>query len=146
MKFYINHIQDSRIANNEKVLPILTMMLVFDGRHDFHKFHDMIQNADITFAMVDVESGLHKIANSPAFIKRIDGSDCTEEYEICYQFTKRELNTPGIYKGQFTIKFGDDLKNDSGENPYITKDGDSFFYPSGTLVMPIRNELEIIVK
>ena len=54
MRFFINHIDDSSIANDEKVLPILYMMLINDGRHDFHKFHEMIQNADIVFSMVDV--------------------------------------------------------------------------------------------
>ena len=82
MRFFINHIDDSSIANDEKVLPILYMMLINDGRHDFHKFHEMIQNADIVFSMVDVETGVYKIANSPAFIKKIDDECCTEEYEI----------------------------------------------------------------
>ena len=58
MRFFINHIDDTSIGNNEKVLPILYMTLINDGRHDFHKFHEMIQNADITFSMVDMETGV----------------------------------------------------------------------------------------
>ena len=134
MRFFINHIDDTSIGNNEKVLPILYMMLINDGRHDFHKFHEMIQNAGITFSMVDMETGVYKIANSPAFIKKIDDECCTEEYEIGYQFIKRQVSTPGTYKGIFTIKFGDDLKNDN------------YDYPQGVLTMPIREELEIIVR
>lgn len=134
MRFFINHIDDSSIANDEKVLPILYMMLINDGRHDFHKFHEMIQNADIVFSMVDVETGVYKIANSPAFIKKIDDECCTEEYEIGYQFIKRQVSVPGTYRGIFTIKFRDDLKNDNYE------------YPKGVLAMPIREELEIIIR
>lgn len=134
MRFFINHIDDTSIGNNEKVLPILSMMLINDGRHDFHKFHEMIQNADITFSMVDIETGVYKIANSPAFIRKIEDGCCTDEYEICYQFIKRQVNTPGTYHGQFTIKFGSDLKNDS------------YSYPQGNLVVPIREDLEIIVR
>ena len=134
MYFYINHIEDTSIGNNEKVLPILRMMLINDGRHDFMKFHEKIQNAEITFSMIDVESGVYKVANSPAFIKKLDGECCTEEYEICYQFIKREVNKAGTYKGYFTIKFGDDLKNDS------------YTYPEGVLSMPIRDDLNIIVR
>ena len=54
MRFFINHIDDTSIGNNEKVLPILYMMLINDGRHDVHKFHEMIQNAEITFSMIDM--------------------------------------------------------------------------------------------
>jgi len=98
------------------------------------KFHEKIQNADIYFSMIDVETGTFQVANGKAFIKRLDGECCTEEYEICYQFTKREVSKPGTYKGYFIINFGDDLKNDS------------YTYPEGTLKMPIRDELNIIVK
>ena len=67
MRFFINHIDDSSIPSDEKVLPILHMIVANDGRHDYHKFHEMIQNADITFSMVDVNTGQYRIANSPAF-------------------------------------------------------------------------------
>ena len=63
MRFYINHIEDDSIPNNGKVLPILTMILIHDGRHDFHKFHEMIQNADISFSMSDIETVVNKIVN-----------------------------------------------------------------------------------
>jgi hypothetical protein len=133
MKFYINHIEDSSIGGNEKVMPILTMILIHDGRHDFHKFHEMIQNADITFSMYDIESGVYKVANAPAYIKKIDDGCCTDEYMICYQFTKRQLAV-GTYKGSFTINFGKDLKNDE------------YTYPNGVLNVPIKDELFVIVR
>lgn len=134
MRFFINHIDDTSIDGNSKVLPILCMMLINDGRHDFHKFHEMIQNADITFSMVNIENGVYKIANAPAFIQKIEDNCCGDEYEICYQFLKKQVNTPGTYHGHFTIKFGDDLKHDD------------YTYPQGNLIVPIREELEIIIK
>lgn len=134
MTFYINSIQDTSVPGNSKVLPILCMELINDGRHTYDKFYEMIQNADITFSMVDSQTGVYKVANQPAFIKLIDDSCCEEKYEICYQFTKREVSNPGTYKGTFLIKFGNDIKNDSYE------------YPNGTLSMPIREDLMIIVR
>ena len=134
MNFYINHIEDTSIPQNEKVLPVLSMALIHDGRHDFHKFHEMIQNAEITFSMVDIDTGVFKVANSPAFIKKLDDTCCQEEFLVCYQFLKREVNTPGKYKGYFTIKFGSDIKNDEYE------------YPQGVLKVPIRDELIVVVR
>lgn len=134
MNFFIRHIDDTSIPGNQKVLPILSMMVINDGRHDFHKFHEMIQNADITFSMTDVENGVYKVANSPAFIKKLDDTCCQDQFLVCYQFTKREIQTPGTYRGFFTIKFGEDLKNDDCE------------YPNGVLKVPIRDELYIIVE
>lgn len=134
MNFFIRHIDDTSIPGNQKVLPILSMMVINDGRHDYHKFHEMIQNADITFSMTDTENGVYKVANSTAFIKKLDDTCCQDQFLVCYQFTKREIQTPGTYRGFFTIKFGEDLKNDDCE------------YPNGVLKVPIRDELYIIVE
>lgn len=134
MTFYINHIEDTSIPSTQKVLPILSMALIHDGRHDFHKFYEMIQNSDITFSMKDVDTGIHKIANSPAFIKKVDDTCCEDQFLVCYQFSKRDTDKPGKYIGHFTIKFGDDLKNDD------------YNYPEGVLKVPIRDELYVIVR
>lgn len=134
MNFFIRHIDDTSIPGSQKILPILSMMVINDGRHEYHRFHEMIQNADITFSMIDSESGVYKVANSPAFIKKLDDSCCEDQFIVCYQFTKREIQTPGTYRGYFTIKFGEDLKNDDYE------------YPNGVLKVPIRDELFIVVE
>lgn len=134
MNFFINHIEDTSIPSGQKVLPILSMMLIHDGRHDFHKFHEMIENADITFTMTDIDTGVYKIANSPAFIKRVDDSCCEDQHLICYQFRKKEVDKPGKYKAFFTIRFNEDLKNDDYE------------YPQGVLKVPIRDDLNVIVR
>lgn len=134
VNFFIRHIEDTSIPGDQKVLPILSMMVINDGRHDFHKFHEMIQNADITFSMVDGDTGVYKVANSPAFIKKIGDTCCEDQFLVCYQFSKREVSAPGKYNGYFIIKFNNDLKNDEYE------------YPQGILKVPIREDLCVVVE
>lgn len=119
--------------NSNSVLPQLRMDLIDDGRHSFWKFHDAIQAADITFTMVNVNTGLTKIAKAPAYAKRRDIDSCDEQYCICYDWKERDTKEPGVYKGTFDITFGD-IKNDSTT------------YPTGLLKMPIREELMITIR
>ena len=115
--------------NKKATLPILQMELIKDGRNDFHKFHEMIQNSDIYFCMTELETGKKIIGKKPAMCILkvvIVEDDCTgEEYYLAYQFTTRDTSKPGTYLGQFTIEFLDG---------------------SGTLVVPIREELYINVQ
>lgn len=111
--------------NKDATLPYLKMELIQDGRNDFSKFHEKIQNSEITFTMADIVTGVKKIACKPAtcMLKETD-SDCCEEYYIVYEWDERDTNKAGTYRGQFTINFLDG---------------------SGTLVVPIREELMIHV-
>ena len=115
------------------ILPILSMNLIEDGRHDYMKFHEAIQNSTITFTMVNVENGLTKIAKAPAYIKKRETGGCTEQYAICYDWKERDTRENGVYEGIFEINFGE-IKNDE------------YTYPSGKLIMPIREELYITIK
>jgi hypothetical protein len=124
MTFYINQ-------NSE--LPILHMQLIHDGRHDFNKFFEAIQNATITFTMVNAETGVYKVVNQECYIKQINTDSCQEQYDICYNWKKHDTNEKGIFEGRFNISFSE-IKNDN------------YTYPSGLLSMPIRDELQIIVK
>ena len=38
-------------------LPLLKMELIQDGRNDYHRFFEYIQNADITFTMTNEKDG-----------------------------------------------------------------------------------------
>ena len=120
--------------NQNSTLPTLRMELIEDGRHDYNKFFEVIQNADITFTMVNLDTGVTKIAKSPCYIKRKEGDGCVEQYVICYNWKERDTKEKGVFKGLFTIKFSDKLKNDN------------YTYPSGTLEMPIRDDLYITIK
>lgn len=119
--------------NKDSVLPQLRMELIDDGRRDFWKFNEDIQNADITFTMTNLQTGLIKIMNEPCYIKLREDGGCEDEYVICYDWKKRDTKEKGVYEGEFTINFGKDLKSD------VT------VYPSGELIMPIREKLQITI-
>lgn len=107
-------------------LPKLKLELIKDGRNDFNKFHDKIQNANITFTMTDIVTGVKRIACKSAGIEEVlPKNNCIcEEYYLVYQFTSKETSVGGRYVGSFEIDFLDG---------------------SGTLIVPIREELFINV-
>jgi len=49
-------------------LPTLKMQVVKDGRNDFRSFMETLQNAIITFSMINSDNGILKIASKPAYI------------------------------------------------------------------------------
>ena len=110
--------------NKGSTLPILKLELIKDGRNDYKKFHELIQNSDITFSMSDIETGVKRIGRKDALcILKEPSSDCTEEeYYLAYQFSEKETKKAGTFVGQFTLTFLDG---------------------SGTLIVPIREELFI---
>ena len=124
--------QEFYITKNS-VLPHLRMELINDGRHDFNKFYEAIQNASITFSMTNVDNGIMKIANAKASIVPRENNSCVDEFVIVYEWKERDTKQPGIYRGQFKINFNPDLV--SGEQTY----------PVGELIMPIQDELMIYI-
>jgi hypothetical protein len=112
--------------NKNATLPILKLELIQDGRNDYKRFHELIQNADIYFTMSDVETGIKKIGKKPALCmyKEPINDCCDDEYYLAYQFTEKETKIAGTYSGKFIIEFLDG---------------------SGTLIVPIREELFIHV-
>ena len=117
----------------DAVLPRLVMEVIEDGRHSFNKVHEMLQNSSITFTMVNRETGVTKIAKAPAYIKLREDGGCVDQYVICYDWRKRDTKEEGNYIGTFDIEFGE-VKNDD------------YTYPKGNLVMPIREDLLIVIK
>jgi hypothetical protein len=115
MDFYIN---------KNATLPILKLELINDGRNDYSKFHDKIQNSTMTFCMTDTNTGAMKIGGKPALcILKEPTSDCVgEEYFIGYQFSEKETKKAGSFVGEFTLDFNDG---------------------SGKLIVPIKDELFI---
>ena len=103
-------------------LPTLKMQVVKDGRNDFRSFMETLQNAIITFSMVNTDNGILKIASKPAYIteKFFDNPDAPQEFYIYYNFTANDTKTPGRYLGEFSI---------------TTTDGE--------LIVPIRESLFI---
>ena len=106
-------------------LPVLKLQVVKDGRSDYNKFMDMIEESSIFFSMVDVETGIPKISSRPAgFVeKTFVDLNAGPEYYIYYQFTPRDTNRVGRYAGQFMLRNSD-----------------------GVLILPIREDLFINVQ
>lgn len=113
-------------------LPTLRMELIEDGRHDYRKFYNSIQNCSITFTMVNIDTNITKVAKAPCYIKLKEDGGCVEKYVICYDWKERDTKDVGTYKGTFDITFNP-IKSDETE------------YPTGKLIMPIRETLNIII-
>lgn len=111
--------------NKNASLPTLKLELIKDGRNDFNHFYELIQNADIYFTMTDVVTGVKRIAKKKAGVQQVIPENCVgEEFYLTYHFSQKETSVAGRYVGQFEIVFLDG---------------------SGTLIVPIREELFINV-
>jgi hypothetical protein len=109
--------------NKNSTLPVLKLELIQDGRNDFQKFHEKVQNASIYFTMTDVITGVKRIAKKLTGIEQVEPTNCVgDEFYLTYQFTERDSSVSGRYVGQFEIDFLDG---------------------TGTLIVPIREELFI---
>ena len=114
--------------NKNSTLPNLKMELINDGRNDFRKFYEKIQNAIIEFNMYDVKTNLKRIAKSSAGIElKCESCDIggdEPQYYIVYEWEGRDTIKPGRYNGEFIITFLDG---------------------TGTLIAPIRDKLFITI-
>ena len=114
---------DFNIIQHSTLNP-LKVELIQDGRNNYDKFFDIIQNANIYFSMVDVDDGTIKISKQPAtcILKTDMPLDSNEEYYIQYNWRPKDTSRAGTYQGQFFIKFLDGtgtLILPIGENLYI---------------------------
>ena len=116
--------------------PVLEMELINDGRYDFQKslLNDALQDSVVTFNMKDEETGILKVAKAKANIVLAKDESCQEHYVLQYKWDKRDVSKKGFYKGWFEIAF----------NGNITSEG--IEYPTGNLIVPIEEDLRIIVK
>lgn len=126
--------QQQFFINQHSTLPTLRMELINDGRNDFKKFYDIIQNAEITFTMTNCDTNVIKIANEKAYLSKREVDGCTDQYLICYQWKPRDTKEKGVYEGVFTLHFDGTLTSETDT------------YPKGDLIMPIREKLMIIIQ
>jgi len=69
---------------------------------------DMLENCAVTFSMTDADTGIYRIANSPANleIKEDRASNPDEvKYTLTYCFSLKDTRKEGHFKGQFQIDF-----------------------------------------
>lgn len=101
------------------------MKVVNDGRYDYKKIFDRIENAAVTFSMVD-EKGIPRVFNQQGLLISVDKIACPEdeEFYIGYQFKAKDTKKNGCYKAEFRLDFLDD---------------------GATLIVPIREDLYVNV-
>lgn len=121
--------------NKGSELPKLRIELIQDGKTDFHKFYIALQAADsVSFTMTNLETGIKKIAKAPAEIVYDENSGCEERYFLQYSWKKRDTNEAGTFIGHFHINFNDQVV------------ADGMTIPKGELIVPIEENLTIIIK
>lgn len=120
--------------NKGSILPVLRMELICDDPYSFNRFFEALQDATVTFTMVDIETGNAKILNAPCDILPKENEGCSEEYVIQYNWKERDTKFPGQYRGQFNIKFNGNISSEGVQ------------YPEGNLIVPIQEELMIFVQ
>lgn len=87
--------------------PVLKMQLIQDGRNDFRKFYQGLENAMLSFSMKKVDTGEYVILNKAAGIVQKTEVDPTNEpeYYIYYRWQPTDVIEVGRYQGQFLIEF-----------------------------------------
>lgn len=120
----------------DSINPVLEMEIINDGRYDYNKslLNYALQDSNITFTMINEETGIPKIVKGKANLVMVDNSSCEEEYILQYKWKERDVNKKGYYKGYFEINF----------NGNITSENIDF--PKGNLKVPIEDDLRIIIK
>jgi len=107
-------------------LPILKMEVINDGRSDYKRIFENLENATVTFSMKDVETGRYKVFNKQGLVIPVEKEICQEdaEYYVGYKFSKNETDRVGCYHAEFKIDFLDD---------------------NCTIIVPIREDLYVNV-
>ena len=85
--------------------PVLKLRMIQDGKNDKSSFNDLLENADITFEMINVVSGEYEIVGSPCqLVYRTKlYNQTTDEYYIIYSFKKGDTDKIGKYEGKVTV-------------------------------------------
>lgn len=124
------------IINKGSVNPPLEMELIDDGSAGFHRsvIDQAIQDAIVTFSMKDEETGKLVVACSPASVVPVEDCGCFGAMALRYDWKPRDVKKEGYYKGWFEITFNGDI---------VQKGVD---YPTGNLIVPINEDLRIIIK
>lgn len=108
--------------------PILKMRMIDDGKNDKSSFNDLLENADITFEMFDVQTDTPVLLNETCNIttRTKHYNQTTDEYYITYRFTESQTSEIGKYEGKIIVQF-----NDTDGNP------------TNKLILPVKEKLYI---
>lgn len=91
-------------------LPVLKINVIKDGRSDYDRTMRFLEQTDIFFSMVNVDTGIPKISTRPAGVqpKPQLSTSADTQYYIYYQFTPFDTKDVARYRGQFLFR------NDTG--------------------------------
>lgn len=122
--------------NKGSINPVIEMELIDNGRYDFQNslINHALQDSVVTFNMCNEETGILKIANAKANVVLANNESCEEKYLLQYKWRERDVKECGVFKAWFEIKFNGAL---------TSKD---ITYPQGNLIVPIEEDLRIIIK
>ena len=108
--------------------PLLKLRLVDDGKNDKSSLNDLLENADIRFDMINIETEIPEILGGQCLLttRTKNYDQTTEEYYITYRFTSEQTKEVGKFEGIVNVQFRDtDLK------------------PTNKLIVPIKEKLYI---
>ena len=108
--------------------PLLKLRLVDDGRNDKSSLNDLLENADIRFDMINIETEIPEILGGQCLLttRTKNYDQTTEEYYITYRFTSEQTKEVGKFEGIVNVQFRyTDLK------------------PTNKLIVPIKEKLYI---
>lgn len=108
--------------------PILKLGMIQDGKNDKSSFNEMLENALITFEMVDSITGHYEILNEPCdlALRTKLFNQVTDEYYITYKFTEEQTSKVGKFEGKVIVQFRDTDLN-----------------PISKLILPVKEKLYI---
>jgi len=108
--------------------PILKMRMIDDGKNDKSSFNEMLENAEITFEMLDVQTGNPVIYGAECELtNRVKKTNfINDEYYIKFRFTEEQTSEIGRFEGKITIQFNDGNGNNTNK-----------------LILPIKEKLYV---
>ena len=89
--------------------PLLKLRLVDDGRNDKSSLNDLLENADIRFDMINIETEIPEILGGQCLLttRTKNYDQTTEEYYITYRFTSEQTKELGKFEGIVNVQFRD---------------------------------------
>ena len=108
--------------------PILKLRMIQDGKNDKSSFNDQLENALITFEMIDSKTGDYEVLNESCELAQRTKlfNQTNDEYYITYKFKQGQTDNIGKYEGKVTV-----LLRDTDLNV------------TSTLILPIKEKLYI---
>ncbi len=87
-------------------LPVLKINVIKDGRSDYDRTMRYLEETDIFFSMIDVNTQIPRITSRPAGLMKKESlaPNSLDEYYVYYQFTPFDTKKVARYKGQFLFR------------------------------------------